>query len=71
MWQWFNGKKVIIGTVLLYLSVYLIDGFLIGEINYSPEWLLVINKFCVYVGGLLIPTGLGHKAIKYIAANKQ
>jgi len=68
MWKWLDGKKVIIGTVLIYLSVYLIDGFLIGELSYSPEWLLVIQKFCLWAGGLLVPGGLIHK---YIKTNKQ
>jgi len=67
MWKWLDGKKVIIGTVMLYVAHYFIGGFCIDEIQYSPEWLLIAQKFLYWASAFIVPGGLAHKAVKYRA----
>jgi hypothetical protein len=72
LWELFNGKKAIIGTICLYVAVYFIDGFLFNNLNYRPEWLSFIYQLLMWVGGILVPGGLAHKAVKAVkAANEK
>lgn len=64
MWQWFDGKKTIIGTICLYVAELIIGGLIKDQLHFSPEWLTTIQTILTWIGGILVPGGLGHKYIK-------
>lgn len=64
VWDWFNGKKLVIGATCIGVSMYLIDGLLWKQWHIGWPGLVYINDFLVWAGGLLTGGGLIHKAVK-------
>ncbi len=51
IWDWFNGNKTLLGTACLTMSMF-----------FPPH--TFAHQALLYVGGVLLPAGLVHKAIK-------
>ena len=62
LWEWFNGKKMLIGGVLLWLAVVL-PGFFTA-IGIDPVWLSQLVAVLTWLGGVLLPGGAIHKLKK-------
>jgi len=54
IWDWFNGNKTVIGTLILVLAEA--DGELFG--------IPIVEQFALWFGGLLAGTGFIHKIVK-------
>ena len=52
LWDWFNGNKTIIGTLILTVTP-----MLLGDHTLAFEFLM-------WLGGILAGTGVVHKALK-------
>lgn len=63
MWEWFNGKKTVIGAVILWIAT-LIEAVFIQKYHVDAQWVLITVDLLKYVGGTLVPVGIGHKVIK-------
>lgn len=64
--NWFNGKKTAIGAVCLFLAL-VIAQVVCGQWHYCPadhSWLDSLYGTLQWIGGLLTPVGLIHKAVK-------
>lgn len=64
LWNWFNGKKLIIGGVCAGLSLYLFEGLLWDKWHMTWVGLTYINDVLVWAGGILMGTGAIHKGVK-------
>jgi hypothetical protein len=64
IWQWLSGKKTIIGAVCLWVASVFIPDFLIGELHLAWGFLPLLVTILMWIGGILVPTGIAHKAIK-------
>ena len=60
---WFNGKKTIIGSVLMTASIILTE-VVVGIWMVEGDWIAPTVKTLNWVGMLLGGTGLIHKAMK-------
>lgn len=61
--EWFNGKKTIIGSVLMTVAIFLTE-VVIGFWDYNPAWMPGIISTLNWVGMVLGGTGLIHKGVK-------
>ena len=61
--EWFNGKKTVIGSALLFLAVFG-NEVLAGLWEFNPSWLTPAIKTCSWFGMLFGGVGLTHKAVK-------
>src|SRR3972149_506606 len=66
--EWFNGKKTIIGSIMMTIAIFLTE-VVIGIWAADWVWLPGVISTLNWVGMLLGGTGLIHKGIK--AANTQ
>lgn len=62
LWNWFNGKKTIIGLTLL--AIISVDTQVAGIWHFTPAWLTQINDTLAYIGDILAGGGLLHKGYK-------
>ncbi len=62
-WDWFNGKKTVIGTVCLFASAF-ITQVLIDIWGLDAEPLQHTRETLDWLGLILGGTGLMHKAVK-------
>jgi hypothetical protein len=70
IWEWLDGKKLNIGAAMLWLAGF-ITAVIYPHIGQPPpEWLQIIYDGLVYTGGVLVPTGLGHKWVKNVRAKR-
>jgi len=60
LWLFFNGKKTIIGSFLITLSV-IMQELIINIFEYDAPWEHKVIKALNYIGGLLTTAGLIHK----------
>ena len=69
MLEWFNGKKTLIGAVLLF-SAAVIDQVAIGimvdkyRLFASPPWLPASGEALTWFGMFVTGTGFVHKGVK-------
>ena len=61
---WFNGKKTVIGAACIWIATILIPGLLINTWHLDFAWLGTITDTLMWIGGILTPLGLAHKAFK-------
>lgn len=71
LWNWFNGKKTVIGASIICFVPYLqgfINDFVIG-IWHLPQPAIVPQLIAslIWIGTALTTVGLVHKAVKYQA----
>lgn len=64
LFEWANGKKTAIGTVLLVASTF-IDQVLIGFWGLSGTWVAPLMQTLDWLGMALGGTGLAHKVVKF------
>ena len=62
VWNWLNGKKSVIGSICLWIGTIGLP-FIIGE-GYNPAWIDTLARVLTWLGGIMTPLGVGHKAIK-------
>jgi len=60
--EWLNGKKTVIGAICLYIAELL-------TLHVAPSapdagWIVPVAGFFKWLGDILIPVGLLHKASK-------
>ena len=63
LWNWFNGKKTIIGTFLIALAMFL-STQVVPLIQPEPSWLATIIAGLNWVGAALGSLGVGYKMFK-------
>lgn len=63
MWEWFNGKKTVIGTLLLLFGA-VVEQVLVGMWGVSGSWVGPFIQTCDWFGMLFGGTGLAHKGLK-------
>ena len=66
IWDFFNGKKSVIGGVCLWIGVSFIGDLLIGELGLTAAILPKIAAVFTWLGTYLTPVGLAHKGLKAI-----
>ena len=69
LWNWFNGKKTVIGASIICFVPYLqgfINDFVIG-IWHLPQPTIIPQLIAslIWIGTALTTVGLVHKAVKY------
>jgi hypothetical protein len=64
-WIWLDGKKTVIGALLLWLGLFLHD-FVIGQLGVTSAAVPTIIDFCNWLGQILLPVGIMHKAAKNV-----
>lgn len=52
IWEWFDGNKTVIGTLILTITPMLLGSHTIGF------------EFLMWLGGILAGVGVAHKALK-------
>lgn len=62
LWQWFNGKKMIIGGLVFLAADAMAKIF--GFWNYNPEWMTPTIDTMKYIGDVLVGVGAVHKLSK-------
>lgn len=65
-WEWWDGNKTLVGGVASFIAASLIGQLIIGEFNFQPDWLLGVQKVCVWIADVLVPFGLAHKVVKAV-----
>lgn len=65
MWTWFNGKKTIIGTIILLISA-IIEQVAVGIWGIQSDWLPKAVQTCDWIGMALGGVGLFHKGVKAV-----
>jgi len=63
IWNWLNGKKTVIGSVCLWIGGIFLP-FIINDLNYHPAWFDTLISILNWLGGVLAPLGIMHKAAK-------
>lgn len=63
MWNWLNGKKLIIGAGCFFVGDMLSKA-IFPHLTVVPEWLKAGQDVLLYVGDVLVPVGVFHKAVK-------
>lgn len=63
IWEFLSGKKTVIGTVCLWIAGIGLP-FIINEMNFHPGWFDTAITILNWLGGILAPLGIGHKAKK-------
>lgn len=61
--DWWSGKKTIIGSIFLWVGTVGLP-FVISTFNLEYDWLTQVVSIVVWIGGILTPLGITHKAIK-------
>ncbi len=62
LWDWFSGKKMVFGSIFLWLA-YTGIPFVI-ELGFDPTWLGTVVRILAWLGGTLTPVGALHKFAK-------
>ena len=62
-WLWLDGKKTTIGATFLWIALFIQD-FVIGQLGVQSAALPGVIDFLNYVGQILLPVGIMHKAAK-------
>jgi len=62
-WEWLNGKKTVIGSVLLLASAFSTQ-VVIGIWEVDQAWLPRMVETFDWVGGLITTGGLTHKMVR-------
>ena len=70
MWNWLNGKKLIIGAGCFFVGDMLSKA-IFPHLTVVPEWLKAGQDVLLYVGDVLVPVGALHKRVKAVQANKE
>ncbi len=63
IWGFLSGKKTVIGSICLWIAGVFLP-FVINDLGFNPEWFGTLNSILSWVGGILTPLGVGHKAVK-------
>lgn len=63
--KWFDGKKTIIGGILLFIAGLFTD-VLIGKLGLTDKWIIAAAEIMHYVGMGLAGVGLLHKGGKAV-----
>lgn len=63
IWEFLSGKKTVIGSICLWIAGIGIP-FIINDLNFHPGWLDTVVSVLTWIGGILAPLGIGHKAVK-------
>lgn len=63
LWSFFDGKKTVIGSALLMLSV-VIQELVIEILEYDEPWEYKLIRVLNYVGSFLGGAGIAHKGMK-------
>lgn len=63
IWEWLSGKKTVIGTTCLWIAGIFIP-FIINDMNFHPAWFDTVITVLNWIGGILAPLGITHKAKK-------
>lgn len=63
LWEFFNGKKRVIGGVCFLVSLFLRQ-FIVGIWEYEPDWMEKLILSFDWLGGAFTGTGILHKAAK-------
>ena len=61
-WEFLSGKKVVIGSILLWLGVTGLP-FLVSQ-GFDPAWMSHTINFAIWLGQILVPLGVAHKFTK-------
>ena len=69
MWQWLDGKKVIIG-VICFLVADILTKAIYPHLTVVPEWLKAAQDILSYFADLFGGVGLLHKAVKSDSGQK-
>jgi len=69
MWQWLNGKKLLIGAICFFVGDAL-GKAVFPHFTVVPEWLKMAQDVLLYAGDVLVPVGLGHKGYKVYQDSK-
>jgi len=68
-WEWLNGKKTIIGTIIFFLSAFFSQ--VVGGIwEIESTWLVKLTDTLDWIGLALSSTGLSHKGVKMYQQHK-
>jgi hypothetical protein len=65
LWVWFDGKKSVLGASALWIALFIQD-FVIGQLGVVSPFLPGLIDFLNYIGQILLPVGIMHKAAKAI-----
>lgn len=63
-WEWWNGKKTLVGSVLLLASAFCTQ-VLVGIWEWNPWWMDKTVLTLDWVGMIVTGGGLAHKGVKY------
>ena len=66
IWNFFNGKKTLIGGICVWISISLIGDLLIGQLGMTSAILTKIAAVFLWIGQYLTPVGVLHKVGKVI-----
>ena len=70
IWNWFNGKKTVIGAACLFLAMF-IEQILIPKWGVSVAWIGSLRDTFIWIGGILTPAGLIHKGVKQMESKTE
>jgi len=63
IWNFFSGKKTVIGAIVLFVAMILTQ-VVVGVWHFSPSWMQSVVDTLNWIGGVTVPMGIGHKAVK-------
>lgn len=63
IWNWLSGKKTVIGSICLWIAGVFMP-FIINDLGINPAWFDTLISVLSWVGGILTPLGVVHKAAK-------
>ncbi len=63
IFEWFNGKKTIIGATILFVATFLSE-IIIGKWHVTVDWMQPLIETLNWLGMAMTGLGLGHKAFK-------
>lgn len=65
LWQWFNGKKTVIATVLFIVSAFF-DQVVVAQWGVTADWIPKLTGSLDWFGMILGGFGLTHKGMKIV-----
>jgi hypothetical protein len=67
LWNWFNGKKTVIGLALMGISTFL-EAIVIGKWEATATWIPKVIETLAWIGAALTGSGLLHKGTKAVTS---
>jgi len=64
-WTFLDGKKTAIGAIMLWIAMFLQDE-VIATWGINETWIPMTVHALNWFGNILVPLGIGHKAVKAI-----